>query len=64
MMGVSGYDTSASTAEARAVFVKGPWRLKVTHPSGQMSARVPDSYLQRNKETGESQRRGRVKVRQ
>lgn len=44
--GVSGYDTSPSTAEAMASFLKnGPWRLKVTRPNGQTSARAPDSYL-------------------
>lgn len=48
MTGVSGYDTSLSTAEAKASFVKnGLWRLKVIRPNGQTYARVPDSYLQR-----------------
>lgn len=48
MIGVSGYDTSSSTALAKAVFVKNALRrLKVTRPNGQTSARVPGSYLQR-----------------
>lgn len=54
MRGVSGYDTSLSTAEAKDVFVRnGLWRLKVTQPNGQTYARVPDSYLQREEDTGE-----------
>lgn len=55
--GVSGYDTSPSTVEAKLSLVKnGPWRLKVTRPSGQMSARVPDSYLKQHR-TAEPHRR-------
>lgn len=54
MSHVSGYDTSPSTAEAKATFVKnGPRRLKVARPSGQTSARVPVSYLQRERERQE-----------
>lgn len=50
VMGVSGYDTSPSTDEANAGIVRNrPWRLKVTRPSGQISAKAPGSYLQRNK---------------
>ena len=56
-MRVSGQDTSARTAEAKAVSVKNAlWRLKLTRPNGQTYARAPDSYLQRKERDGRQRR--------